>query len=107
MFREGTDPAFANRIIETMCDAQPEMSIALLRQFVAYEMGPALAAINVPVRYINADSYPTNPEVNMKYQPDFSGVVVQDVGHFLMMEKPEVFNVLLRETIANLAKPEE
>jgi pimeloyl-ACP methyl ester carboxylesterase len=104
MFREGTDPAFADRIIEAMCDASPEMSIALLRQFVEYEMGPALAAINVPVRYINADGYPTNPEVNMKYQPDFSGVIIQDVGHFLMMEKPQEFNALLRETIENLAR---
>jgi pimeloyl-ACP methyl ester carboxylesterase len=105
MFREGTDPAFADRIIEAMCDAPPEMSIALLRQFVEYEMAPALAAVDVPVRYINADGYPTNPEVNMKYQPDFSGVIVQDVGHFLMMEKPAVFNVLLAETVENLASP--
>jgi pimeloyl-ACP methyl ester carboxylesterase len=81
------------------------MSIALLRQFVEYEMAPALAAVDVPVRYINADGYPTNPEVNMKYQPDFSGVIVQDVGHFLMMEKPAVFNVLLAETVENLASP--
>jgi pimeloyl-ACP methyl ester carboxylesterase len=62
-------------------------------------MGSALAAAEVPVRYINAPSYPTNPEVNMKYQPDFDGVIMQDVGHFLMMEKPEKFNELLRQVV--------
>lgn len=102
MFREGTDPALADRIVTEMCDTPPEISIALLRQFVDYEMGPALAAVKVPVRYINAPSYPTNPDVNMKYQPDFSGVIVEDVGHFLMMERPEVFNALLRQTIEGL-----
>lgn len=102
MFREATDPALAERIITEMCDAPPEMSIALLRQFVDYDMGPALAAVSVPVRYINAATFPTNAEVNMKYQSDFSGVIVQDVGHFLMMERPEVFNELLRQTIAAL-----
>jgi pimeloyl-ACP methyl ester carboxylesterase len=107
MFRDGTDPAFADRIIDAMCDAQPEMSISLLRQFVAYEMGPALAAVTVPVRYINASGYPTNVEVNRAHHPDFDGVIMKDVGHFLMMEKPEEFNVQLRETIERLVRPVE
>lgn len=107
MFREGTDPVFADQIIDAMCDAQPEMSISLLRQFFAYEMGPALAAVTVPVRYINASGYPTNVEVNRAHQPDFDGVIMRDVGHFLMMEKPKEFNVLLRETIERLARPVE
>jgi pimeloyl-ACP methyl ester carboxylesterase len=107
MFREGTDPALADRIITEMCDTPPEISIALLRQFVEYELGPALAAVDVPVRYINASGYPTNVEVNRSYQPDFNGIIMKDVGHFLMMEKPEEFNVLLRETIERLVRPVE
>jgi pimeloyl-ACP methyl ester carboxylesterase len=103
MFHEGTDPAFAERIITEMCDAQPEMSISLLRQFFEYELGPALAAVDQPVRYINADGYPTNLDANRSYQPDFDGVIMKGVGHFLMMEKPKKFNTLLRETIENLA----
>jgi len=81
---------------------RPEIAIALLREFFNYEMGPALAAVDVPVRYINAGMYPTNPEVNQKYNPGFSGFVVPDVGHFLMMEAPEEFNGLLRQVVAAL-----
>lgn len=102
MFLESSNPDLVERVTSAMCDHSPEISIALLRAFVSYEMGPALAAVSVPVRYINAPTYPTNAEVNMRYQPDFSGVVVQDVGHFLMMEKPEAFNELLRQTVDGL-----
>jgi len=102
MFLESADPELIERVTNDMCDHSPEIAIALLREFFNYEMGPALAAVDVPVRYINAGMYPTNPEVNQKYNPTFSGVVVQDVGHFLMMEAPEEFNELLRQVVAEL-----
>ena len=103
MFQEDADPALVERVTNDMCDGSPEISLALLRQFIEYELGPALAAVaDIPVQYINADMYPTNPEANQKYHLTFSGVVVQDVGHFLMMERPEEFNELLRQVVANL-----
>ncbi len=105
MFLENADPALVERVTTDMCDASPEIAIALLREFFNYELGPALAAVNVPVRYINADMYPTNPEVNQKYNPDFSGFIVPNVGHFLMMEKPEEFNELLKQVVENLGQP--
>ena len=102
MFLESADPELVERVTSDMCDHSPEIAIALLREFFNYEMGPALAAVDVPVRYINASMYPTNPDVNQKYNPDFSGVIVPDVGHFLMMEAPEEFNELLRQVVAAL-----
>jgi len=105
MFLESADPELVERVTSEMCDHPPKISIALLREFFNYELGPALAAVDVPIRYINAGMYPTNPEVNQKYNPDFSGVVVPDVGHFLMMEAPVAFNALLKQTIDNLDQP--
>lgn len=105
MFPEDADPALVERVTNDMCDHSPEISIALLREFFEYEMGPALAAVKVPVRYINAGNFPTNIEVNQEYQPDFSGFIVPDVGHFLMMEKPEEFNRLLGQIIVDLDQP--
>jgi len=103
MFPEDADPALVERVTNDMCDHSPEISIALLREFFEYEMGPALAAVKVPVRYINAGNFPTDIEVNRKYQADFEGLVMEGVGHFLMMEKPEEFNRLLRRVIDDLA----
>ena len=103
MFQEDADPALVERVTNDMCDGSPEISLALLREFIEYEMGPALAAVaEIPVQYINSDSYPTNPEANQKYHPTFSGVIVQDVGHLLMIERPEEFNALLEQIITNL-----
>ena len=102
MFPEDANPELVDRVMTAMCDGSPEIGITIMRQFIDYDMGAALAAVDVPIRYINAGLYPTNTEANQRYHPDFSGVVVQDVGHFLMMEKPEVFNTLLGQMIANL-----
>ncbi len=106
MFLESADPELVERVTSDMCDHSPEISIALLREFFSYELGPALAAVDVPVRYINAPMYPTNVEVNRAYQPDFDGVIMDGVGHFLMMEKPEEFNELLRQTVEGLEQGE-
>ena len=106
MFLESADPELVERVTNDMCDHSPEISIALLREFFSYELGPALAAVDVPVRYINAPMYPTNVEVNRTYQPDFDGVIMDGVGHFLMMEKPVEFNHLLRQTVEGLERGE-
>jgi len=103
MFAKDADSALVERVTSDMCDGSPEVGTALIGDFLDYDLGPALTAVaDIPVQYINADMYPTNPEANQKYHPTFSGVVVQDVGHFLMMEKPEEFNELLRQVVANL-----
>jgi pimeloyl-ACP methyl ester carboxylesterase len=102
MFVESADPELVERVTSDMCDHSPEISIALLREFFSYELGPALAAVDVPVRYINAPMYPTNVEVNRTYQPDFDGVIMDGVGHFLMMEEPAEFNQLLRQVVEGL-----
>ena len=103
MFLESADPDLVERVTSDMCDHSPEISIPLLRAFFSYEMGPALAAVEVPVRYVNAPTYPTNAEVNRTFQPDFDGVIMEGVGHFLMMEEPEKFNQLLTQVVEGLA----
>ncbi len=106
MFLESADPELIERVTSDMCDHSPEIAIALLREFFSYEMGPALAAVDVPVRYVNAPTYPTNVEVNRTYQPDFDGVIMDGVGHFLMMEKPEEFNDFLKQVVDGLQQAE-
>jgi sigma-B regulation protein RsbQ len=106
MFLENADPELVDRVTSDMCDHSAEISIPLLREFANYELGPALAAADVPVRYINASMYPTNAEVNRTYQPDFDGVIMEGVGHFLMMEEPGEFNELLRQTVDSMQQPQ-
>jgi pimeloyl-ACP methyl ester carboxylesterase len=106
MFVAGADPALVEQVAAAMCDGSPEIATALFRQFIDYDMGKALAAVTVPVRFINAAGYPTNLEVNRRYHPDFDGVIMDGVGHFLMMERPEEFNRHLAEVVAELSGAE-
>jgi len=105
MFSEDPDPALVEQITNNMCDGSPEIGTTLIGEFLDYELGPALAAVDVPVLYINAGKYPTNTEANQKYDPDFSGFVVPNTGHFLMMEWPNGFNQLLRQVVDSIKQP--
>lgn len=103
MFIAGADPALVEQVTAAMCDGSPEIATALFRQFIDYDMGTALAAVTVPVRCINAAGYPTAIEINRKYHPDFNAVIMDGVGHFLMMERPEEFNQHLAAAVAEIA----
>jgi pimeloyl-ACP methyl ester carboxylesterase len=56
----------------------------------------------MPVRAINASNVTTEVEINRKYAPDFDAVLMDGVGHFLYLERPDEFNALLDRTIADV-----
>lgn len=104
MFPQTADPALVDRVETEMCAGPAEVGVAVLRQYLDYNMKAALEAVQVPVRCINASVNPSNVDGNRIYHEDFDVVEMDGVGHFLMMEKPEEFNELLGQTIANLEK---
>lgn len=58
---------------------------------------------HVPIRNINALPYHpdlprTSVETNQKYA-DFDVIEMSNVGHFIMLEKPDEFNAKLPEAI--------
>jgi sigma-B regulation protein RsbQ len=56
----------------------------------------------VPIRAINAAApFPTRIEANRKYA-DFDAVLMEGVGHYPHMTRPEQFNPLLLEAIEGL-----
>jgi pimeloyl-ACP methyl ester carboxylesterase len=79
-----------------------EAAIALLRDLNRLDLKGALVAARVPVRAINAAApFPTAVEINRKHG-DFDAVLMPDVGHFLMLERPVEFNRHLRTLIDRL-----
>ena len=59
----------------------------------------------VSIRAINAATpNPTQIETNRKYA-DFDAVLMNDVGHYLHMTRPDAFNELLLETISTIVGP--
>jgi pimeloyl-ACP methyl ester carboxylesterase len=100
---EGAD-AVREHVTDVGCNAERgAIGIALLRNFSAIDMEAWFGAAGVPIRAINAaGGNPTKTETNRKYA-DFDAVVVDGVGHYLHMTRPETFNPLLLEQVAALA----
>lgn len=106
MFPADPESELANRISASMCMPEHEaIGVALMKTYKDYDQGAALSAAGVPIRCINAPLWPTSVENNRKYAPDFDAVIVEGVGHFLHMEKPEEFNHELAAILEEILAP--
>jgi sigma-B regulation protein RsbQ len=104
LFSPNTPVAVKNRIISEATSRPPELAIAIFKGIIAYDSGPALKEVKVPIRAINSDLNPTNLEVNRKYAPQFDVVVIKGTGHYPMLEDPARFNELLSEVLKSFPK---
>lgn len=91
-------------LLEDAPKPDPKAAVALMRDFSRFDFKGALASAGVPVRAINAGGrYKTAVDINRKYG-DFDAVMMKDVGHFLMLEKPDEFNRDLHNVIDQIRK---
>jgi pimeloyl-ACP methyl ester carboxylesterase len=102
MFLEDADPELVREVTADLCDAPPGIATELLARIAEYDLPAALAAVSVPVRAINGTLVPTRIEVNRRYDPDFDALILEGVGHFPMLERPDEFNRLLARVIEEL-----
>jgi pimeloyl-ACP methyl ester carboxylesterase len=105
MFTEDGVDEIMNTVRETSCREQrAAIGMALMRNFGDIDMPRWLADAGVPIVAINAAApNPTRLETNRRYA-DFDVVLMEDVGHYLQMTRPERFNPLLLEAIAGLLR---
>ncbi len=103
-FAPGTPAAVKTRVLNDATSRPPETAIAILAAIFAYDAGPALREVKVPVRAINADRVPTNVEVNRKYAPQFDAAIIKGVGHYPMLEDAARFNQLLTAILRSLPR---
>lgn len=101
MVSPSAGPALVERIAAEMCDGSPQIGVALMHQFPGVDTKKALSAAGVPIVAINSSSSPTNVEGNRAYA-DFDAVILDDAGHFLMLERPEAFNAALTEAVKRM-----
>ena len=55
--------------------------------------------VAIPVRAVNSDFTPTEIESIRKYIKDFDFLILNDTGHYPMLEKPEEFNRCLSQIL--------
>lgn len=105
MFLEDASQELVDRIQADMCSAPPQIAVRLLEKFGTYDAVTALRETTVPVRSINAATFPTDRETYEAHLGNWDLVVMEGVGHFLMQERPEEFNEHLRQQIESLDAP--
>lgn len=103
MFPEEGSERIMRRVQETSCaEHRREAGVALMRDFGTIDMAQWFAEAGVPIRAINAAGpTPTRTEANRRYA-DFEAVFLDDAGHYLQMTRPERFNPLLLEAVADI-----
>jgi sigma-B regulation protein RsbQ len=102
MFAASADPAVRQWVENKARAANPNVAIALILDFAHLDLAHLFAGAGVPIRGINARSpVPTNFEANRKYA-DYDAVLIDDVGHFIQLERPKEFNQTLAKFAAAL-----
>jgi pimeloyl-ACP methyl ester carboxylesterase len=103
MFPEEGVDAIRTRVQEQSCsEDRAEAGVALMQDFGRIDMPRWFSEAGVPIRAVNAAApNPTQVETNRKYA-DFEVELIDDVGHYLQMTRPEKFNPLLLDAIEDI-----
>lgn len=102
MFPPDADPELVDRVAGDLCAAPPDVALPLMLSFPEFDLQTALERTPVPIRAINSAAYPTRVDANRRYAADFDAVHLAGVGHFLMLERPTEFNVLLEHELQEI-----
>ena len=101
-FRFSSSDRLKRRVILEMADTPEQIGIACLEQLLLYDAAPTLRQLPIPMRSINAD----RPLVYFRRIRDnsekFTNKFLSNVGHFLMIEQPEVFNRTLADFLGQI-----
>jgi pimeloyl-ACP methyl ester carboxylesterase len=98
-FTRDADPVFIQKIAYDMSLEPAEVAVLSMQSLLRMDFASVLPDIHVPVLAINSDRVPTDEARIRKSLPDFKADVLENTGHFLMMEAPKRFNPLLLQDI--------
>jgi pimeloyl-ACP methyl ester carboxylesterase len=104
LFHKDADAAIVADAEKRMRGTPPAAAKAMFLGMAGYDLGAAVRRLAVPLRAINGDLYPTEVEANRKLKPDFEAVIMEHMGHYPMLERPEEFNRLVAEVVRALTK---
>jgi len=109
IFDQNADSNLVQTISNDMSSAPPDVALFSFRSLFRFDEAANFDKINppdrqkaIPVRFINSDKYPTNAETAKRHIKDFELKIIDNVGHFPMLENPKEFNRILEETIKEI-----
>ncbi len=103
LFTADADPELANRVATDMSQCPPAIGVAMMRAMFNHDITPVLDTLDIPIRLINSDLYPTDMEANKRHMKDAKLILLDGLGHFPQMEDPPRFNDALQNILEELA----
>ncbi|MEJ2493610.1 MAG: alpha/beta hydrolase [Ignavibacteriaceae bacterium] len=102
IFGDEADSNLVKSISEDIASEPKDIALASFIGLFNFKEADEFDKIDIPVRFLNSDKFPTNTESAKKHIKDFDLRIIKGTGHFPMLEKPDEFNRLLEEIINNL-----
>lgn len=88
-----------HRLLDEVSASPKETSIAALRSVFDYDVASAIRNVKAPVVAVNSDRSPTRVEENRNFCRQFDVILMKNVGHWPMLERPREFDDLLQQAI--------
>ena len=101
MFPKDADQKLVASITSDMAAAPPRVAISAIEELRGFDEAQAMATAAVPIVCINATMWPTDVAANRRHAKSFDVVLIEGVGHFLQLERPQAFNDALLRVLAD------
>jgi pimeloyl-ACP methyl ester carboxylesterase len=102
MVPANADKVLVDTIARDMSSAPQEVALSSMKEYFKVSDPELVKGLAVPLKSINADLWPTNVEGNKKLVPSYEMALMKGRGHFIMLEAPDEFNVLLEKMINHI-----
>lgn len=110
MILPGTDKELGEWILSDMSAAPPSVAISamnnMMTQYVTGDAAKVFDKIRIPVITVDGDMAPINYKANRRHMFYFDAIILKKADHFLMMDKPDEFNLALDKAIDKLSEKE-
>jgi pimeloyl-ACP methyl ester carboxylesterase len=104
LFHKDADPDIMADAEKHMQKTPPEAAYKMFLGMSGYDNAPPVRQLSVPLRAINGDLYPTDVEGVRKVKPDFDAIIMDHMGHYPMLERPDELNKHIASVIAELLR---
>ena len=103
-FTESTNTELSNWIKEGSRKAPVDASRGSLQSLLGMNYPEQLSKIDIPIKTLNSRYFrDTNVEGNLEQYKKLNIEFIDDVGHFIMMERPTEFNQWLEQELKLLS----